>query len=237
MQLRKWLMTVTLFSLAVGAAAAGDDGFVRLFNGKDLTGWKIVLKEAKTDKDVKGDPAKSFVVKDGEIQVPGVMPFGYIHTEKEYSNYVIKYSWTYPKNQPEKTTMNSGLLIHINPPHKVWPHCIEPQGRYMDHGKLFFMGFKAGETKSTFDEAALKKALKPHYEWQTTVTTARGDGTIEVRVNDALISTGSAPLTKGMIGFQSEGAPASTSRTSCLRKSSSSRCWRSSDRTTLAGCH
>ena len=206
MQLRKWLIAVTLFALAVGAAAAGDDGFVRLFNGKDLTGWKIHLKEPKSDKDPKPQPEKSFIVKDGEIQVPGILPFGYIHTEKEYSNYVVKYSWTYPKNQPEKTSMNSGLLIHINLPHKVWPHCIEPQGRYKDHGKLFFMGFATGETKSTFDEEAHKKALKPSDQWHTTETIARGDGTIEVRINGILVSTGSSPLKKGQIGFQSEGA-------------------------------
>ena len=51
------------------------------------------------------------VVKDGEIQVSG-QPYGYFYTDKPYKNYVIRYSWTYPKDQPEKTTMNSGLLVH-----------------------------------------------------------------------------------------------------------------------------
>ena len=183
-------------------AIAGDDkGFVELFNGKDLSGWKTFFK-----KDDKGDPASSVVVKNGEIQASG-FPLGYLYTEKSFKNYVIRYSWTYPKDQPEKTTMNSGLLVHIQEPHKVWPKCIEPQGRYMDHGKLFFIGFGKGDkTESTFDEKALKKALKASDEWNTTEAKILGDGSIEVRVNGVLISTGKTELTKGPIGFQSEGA-------------------------------
>jgi hypothetical protein len=182
-------------------AGAGDKtGFRRLFNGKDLTGWKVLLK------DEKADPAKTVVVKDGEIQVSGD-PFGYFYTDKPFKNFVIRYSWTYPKDQPEKTTMNSGLLLHIQEPHKVFPKCVEPQGRYKDHGKLFFIGFgKDAKIEQKFDEEAQKKALKPSDEWNITEATARGDGSIEVRINGVLVSTGKTELTSGPIGFQSEGA-------------------------------
>ena len=191
---------VFVAGLAFQATAGDDKGFKPLFNGKDLTGWKTFLK------DEKADPAKTLVIKDGEIQVSG-FPYGYFYTEKPFKNYVIRYSWTYPKDQPEKTTMNSGLLVHIQEPHKVWPKCIEPQGRYMDHGKLFFMGFdKDAKKESTFDEKAQKKALKASHEWNTTEATVRGDGSIEVRINGVVVSTGKSELTSGMIGFQSEGA-------------------------------
>jgi hypothetical protein len=36
--------------------------------------------------------------------------------------------------------------------------------------------------------------------------TARGDGSIEVRINGVRVSTGKSELTSGPIGFQSEGA-------------------------------
>jgi hypothetical protein len=185
----------------VSQATAGDDkGFKPLFNGKNLKGWKVFLK------DDKADPAATFVVKDGEIQVSG-FPFGYFYTEKSFKNYVIRYSWTYPKDQPEKTTMNSGLLVHIQEPHKIWPKCIEPQGRYMDHGKLFFPGFgKDDKKESAFNDKAQKKALKASYEWNTTEATVGGDGSIEVRINGTPVSSGKTALTSGMIGFQSEGA-------------------------------
>jgi hypothetical protein len=180
--------------------AGEDKGFKPLFNGKNLDGWKIFLKDGKADSE------KTIVVKDGEIQVSG-FPYGYFYTEKPFKNYVIRYSWTYPKNQPDMTTMNSGLLVHIQEPHKVWPKSIEPQGRYKDHGKLFFIGFdKDAKKESTFDEKAQKKALKASDEWNTTEATVRGDGSIEVRINGVLVSTGKTELTSGPIGFQSEGA-------------------------------
>ena len=188
------------FTALVHLADAGDaKGFKKVFNGKDLTGWKVFLKDGKSNTD-------TIVVKDGEIQVNGD-PFGYFYTEKSFKNYVIRYSWTYPKNQPDKTTMNSGLLVHIQEPHKVWPKSIEPQGRYKDHGKIFFPGWpKDAKHETTFDEKAQKKALKASDEWNTTEATVRGDGSIEVRINGVLVSTVKTELTSGPIGFQSEGA-------------------------------
>ena len=202
---------LVLFALMLGLVwmphlRAGDDkGFKPLFNGKDLTGWKLFLgQDPKRDT---GDPKAAIVVKDGEIQVSG-NPWGYFYTDKSYKNYVIRYSWRYPKNQPDNTTMNSGLLVHIQEPHKVWPKSVEPQGRYKDHGKLFFIGFPKGyaDEHSKFDEAAQKKALKPSDEWNTTEAIVKADGSIEVRINGTLVSTGKSDLTSGPIGFQAEGA-------------------------------
>jgi hypothetical protein len=199
--MKRLCITFALFAaVALSAVRAGEDkGFKPLFNGKDMTGWKTFLK------DDKADPAKAFVVKDGEIQVGGE-PFGYFYTDKSFKNYVLRYSWTYPKDQPEKTTMNSGLLVHIQEPHKIWPKSVEPQGRYKDHGKIFFIGFAKDEkTSQNFDEKAQQKALKPSHEWNTTEVTVK-DGTIEVKINGVLVNTGKSELKSGPIGFQSEGA-------------------------------
>src|SRR5882724_4619179 len=178
------LLLTIAFGLASRASVAGagdDKGFKPLFNGKDLKGWKTFLKD-------QGNDVMTIVVKDGEIQVDG-FPNGYFYTDKSYKNYIVRYSWTYPKNQPEKTTMNSGLLLHIQEPHKVWPKSVEPQGRFKDHGKLFFPGFsKDDKVEQKFDEAAQQKALKASHEWNTTEVTARGDGSIEVRINGVPVS-------------------------------------------------
>ena len=67
------------FAALVHLADAGDaKGFTKVFNGKDLTGWKIYLKDDKTNTD-------NIVVKDGEIQVNGD-PFGYFYTDKSFKN-------------------------------------------------------------------------------------------------------------------------------------------------------
>lgn len=202
---RKQLLRLTAFlALSVSTVSigrAGSDGFRPLFNGKDLTGWKTVTK------DDKGSAAEMLTVKNGEIQVSG-FPYGFFYSEQSFSNYVLRYSWRYPKEQPEKSTMNSGLLMHMQPPFNVvWPKSIEPQGRYKDHGKLFAPGFPKGTTiEQTFDEAKQQKALKPADEWNTTEVTAKADGNVEVRLNGQLINTAKVSVTSGPIGFQSEGA-------------------------------
>ena len=178
-------------------AADKDEGWTPLFNGKDLTGLKVHFKDA--DKDA--DPKKTFSVKEGALIVSG-KPTCYICTDKSYKNYVLRYDWRFPEGS--KPDSNSGLLVHIQPPHKVMPKCVEPQGRYRDHGKLFLLGGVKGETK--FDEKAHAKALKPMGQWSTTEVTCAADGSISVKLNGTPISSGKTDLTSGPIGFQSEGS-------------------------------
>src|SRR5262249_30866388 len=93
----------------------------------------------------------------------------------------------------------------IQPPHAIWPKSVEPQGRYFDHGKLFFPGgVKPLEQK--FDAEAQKKALQPIGEWGTTEITCKADGSIAVKLNGTPVSWGKTELTEGPIGWQSEGA-------------------------------
>jgi hypothetical protein len=191
----KICLSAAVFALFVSTAAADD--WKPLFNGKDLTGLKVKFN----DKDKDADPAKTFAVKDGAIIVSG-KPTCYLYTDKDYSNYVISYEWRFPEGS--KPDSNSGLLLHIQLPHKVMPKCVEAQGRYYDHGKLFFIG-GVKPTDVMFDEAAHKKALKPMGEWSTTETTCKADGTISVKLNGVPVASGKTELTSGPIGFQSEG--------------------------------
>jgi hypothetical protein len=168
-----------------------------LFNGKDLTGFKTFIDPNAGD----ADPAKTWIVEDGVIRCTG-KPSGYFYTDKSYSNYVLRYDWRYPAGSPPSS--NSGCLVHIQPPHALWPQSVEPQGRYFDHGKLFFIKVKPIEQK--FDEEAEKRAQKPIGEWNTTEITCEADGTVTVKVNDVPVSSGKTELKEGPIGWQSEGA-------------------------------
>jgi hypothetical protein len=193
------LICLFAFMLAVltisGSPAADKDGWTPLFNGRDLTGWKVQFKDS--DKDA--DPAKTFTVKDEAMIVSG-KPTCYIHTDKSYKDYVLTFDWRYPPGSSPDS--NSGLLVHIQPPPKVMPKSVEPQGRYKDHGKLFFLGVKG---EGTFDAEAHKKALKPMGEWSTTEVTCKADGSISVKLNGVPVSSGKTELTSGPIGFQCEG--------------------------------
>jgi len=189
----------SLSAVAEDKKAENEEGFVQLFNGKNLTGWQTFLKEKDAD------PAKTWTVKDGVIHCTG-KPYGYFYSDRSFKNYVIRYDWRYPKEQPEKTTLNSGLLVHIQTPHKVWPMCIEAQGAYANHGQIYFVSGAKAIGKATNDNEARKKALKPKEEWHTTEMTCKADGSFVVKINGIEVSSGKSELTEGPIGFQSEGA-------------------------------
>jgi hypothetical protein len=150
-----------LFGVQPGGAA--EDGFVKIFNGKDLSGLKIVPESAKD----------TFKAEDGVLKVSG-KPNGYFYTEKSYKNFVVRFEWRYPEKAG-----NSGLLVYIQPPHKVWPKCVEVQGAYGSHGQIFAIGGAKG--KYTDDKDARKKALKPHQEWNTTEVVSMNGKLIEFR--------------------------------------------------------
>ena len=177
----------------LNAVSAQDEGFTSLFNGKDMTGWKFEIDKKK---DAKADPAKVFTVKEGMIVVSG-SPFGYFYTDKSYKNYTLRFDWQYPKKSG-----NSGLLVHIQSPHKVWPKSVEVQGMHKDHGKIFAIGGAKGTFKT--DTAAQKKAIKDVGQWNTTEVICK-DGEITSKINDIQVSTGKGELTDGPFGFQSEG--------------------------------
>lgn len=101
---------VSGFLLVCGLAAVGlisqsqaeppSEGFVSLFNGKDLTGWV----------NVNGAPG-TFYVKDGEIITSG-QPTGFLRTDKQYENFELELEWMHV----EKEKMaNSGLFVWGDP--------------------------------------------------------------------------------------------------------------------------
>jgi hypothetical protein len=107
-------MLAALVVILVGSGPAGSaddkDGAIKLFNGKDLTGFYTWLKGQGKN----SDPEKVFTVHDGMIHVSGKIFGGFI-TEKEYENYhlVTEFKWgekTWPPR--ENATRDSGILLH-----------------------------------------------------------------------------------------------------------------------------
>jgi hypothetical protein len=183
------LALVSVLFLLGSASPAADDDFVKVFNGKDLAGLKIFPENAKDTFKVEGEVLK----------VSG-KPNGYFYTDKSYKNFVLRFDWRYPEKAG-----NSGLLVYIQTPHKVYPRCIEVQGAYGSHGTIF--GIQGGKGKYTDNTEARKKALKKHDEWNTTEVTSV-DGKLTAKVNGEVVCEGQTEgLTEGPLGWQSEGAP------------------------------
>jgi len=97
-----------------------------LFNGKDLAGLEVWLKDTQRE-----DPKKVFRVTDGQLHLTGD-GFGYAATEKAYRDYrvTVEYKWG-KKTDGGKFVRNSGLLLNaIGPPggaNGTWMSCIECQ--------------------------------------------------------------------------------------------------------------
>jgi hypothetical protein len=142
------LLTVAL----LGSVSRADDGgksFVKLFNGRNLDGFEIYLRENvtgtvndKTERPVNSDPKGVFRVHDGMIHVSGE-EWGYILTKQEYENYHLRaeFKWGVSTYAPRKNSArDSGILFHVVPPYKVWPKSIEFQIIEGRTGEIILVG-------------------------------------------------------------------------------------------------
>ncbi len=180
---------------------------IKLFNGKNLDGWKTYLDPKA--KDVK--PEDVWSVKDGVIHCKG-KPFGYLLTEKEYGDYVLTVEWRWPEKPG-----NSGVFVHVSGPDKIWPKGVEAQLFHQHAGDFWLVG----DFKLTVDKERQDKKTPRHFnrmnkeqavekepgEWNRYEITCKGD-TIKLVVNGKLVNEGTdAEAAKGKILLQSEGAP------------------------------
>jgi len=152
---------------------------IDLFNGEDLSGWTVYLKDGA------GDPGV-FTVRDGLIRCTG-SPAGYLRTEQDYRNYKLHLEWRWVA-----TPGNSGVLLHMSAPDVVWPKSIECQLMSGNAGDFFVIG---GSSE------------KPAGEWNVYEIVCKDDGIYPV-VNGELKNVGTdASVSAGKICVQSEGAP------------------------------
>src|SRR5262245_22496699 len=212
--MRSLLALVSLFVVNAAVAAEPDkDGFVPLFNGKDLTGWVPVNVHPKT-----------FFVKDGEIITTG-QPIGYMRTEKQYENFILEMEWMHVNKEK---VGNSGLF--------VWGDALPVAGSPFTRGievqilvNLLYKDKKTGEVTATSHgdvfaiQGATCKPDRPHPggwmrclpneyrakgggEWNHYRVEAK-DGVIKLSVNGKEVSgVSECKPRKGYLALESEGA-------------------------------
>ena len=127
MLIRNCLFSCVLALVTVQTTCA-EDGWIELFNGKDLTGWtpKIVGHEA-------GDNfADTFRIVDGKLCVSYDKyegdfndRFGHLFYKEPFSNYILKLEYRIvgdqAPNAPEWALRNSGIMIHGQTPESMSP--------------------------------------------------------------------------------------------------------------------
>ena len=106
-------------------------------------------------------------------------------------------------DEEHRAASNTGFMIHINEPHKVWPQSLEVQGKWSEMCSIKSNGGIADLTIDD-DPAARESARKPVGEWNDVEIISR-DGTLESYLNGTRICRSEAgELTEGQIGLQSE---------------------------------
>ena len=203
-----------LFLLALASTGFAEDGFVPMFNGRDLTGWVNANCAPET-----------WGVKDGVITCTG-KPTGAMRTEQQYENFIMEVEWRHLQSGG-----NSGVFIWGSPisaPGVPFLRGIEVQvldqgyadnfekktGKKSDwftcHGDVFPIhgatmtpiGRSHGQRSFPSEERS-----KPSPEWNHYRIVCNA-GSIRLSVNGKEVSGGDDCIyRKGYLALESEGAP------------------------------
>ena len=117
---------------------ADAEGFVSIFNGKDLSGWTIKIAGEKLGENYQD----TFVVEDGVLKVTYDNyetfdgKFGHLFYDTPHSHYVLRVDYRFVeghcKGAPDYTWINSGVMLHSQSPqsmsfNQAFPASIEAQ--------------------------------------------------------------------------------------------------------------
>jgi hypothetical protein len=205
---RNHILLGFLFATASSMFAAEADGFVPLFNGKDLTGWVNANCAPET-----------WSVTNGMIHCTG-HPTGAMRTERQYENFILEAEWRHLSSGG-----NSGIFIWGTPiaspgvpflrgiEVQVLDHGYNAKGKnewYTTHGDVFPIhgahmkpfGRHNGERSFPSEERS-----KPSPEWNHYRIVCT-NGTIRLSVNGKEVSGGEeCNYRKGYLALESEGGP------------------------------
>jgi hypothetical protein len=185
-----FLAPVLLLGLGAGARPPREGGWVSLFNGKDLTGWKINGEE-------------KWVVEQGTIVCESTaQKYGYLTTEKTYRDFDLRLEFK------GEAAGNSGVFFHaritgIDPQHgpDIEGIQVEVDPNVDKHtGGLYESGGRGWVMMPTPEG---ERALKPG-QWNDLEVSVRGNH-IVTRLNGVKVVDYMDPaprFTDGVIGLQ-----------------------------------
>jgi len=197
--MRKSILGIAMMLSALVCSCGEGNSKKELFNGENLEGWTCVLDE-------KSDVPTSEVygVKDGNIHIVG-NPFGYMRTDKKYSNYKLHVEWRWVG---EGT--NSGLFLHVQDGDKLWPNAIECQLCNGKAGDFVMLGGSKIAEIECVGQFPIKDRIgnfeKPVGEWNIAEVVCQGNS-ITVSINGQLQNQATSETSEGYIALQSEGGP------------------------------
>lgn len=138
------VLVTCVLGLAPSATAESkpeNDGWIPLFNGKNLDGWYSYLESDGKNKDPRG----VFKVEDGMIHIldvpmsGGKSNNGYLATTKDFSNVRIHAAYKWGAKRAYEGKRNSGLLYLAVGPDAIYPTSLELQIEETDVGDLWIV--------------------------------------------------------------------------------------------------
>jgi hypothetical protein len=211
---RPILAVIALAAALALPVSAADPQALRLFNGKDLSGWSHFLVDAKV-------PAADVWSVRGGVLVCKGEPQGYLYTDTEHASFRLLVEWRWAPGAAARLgkTPNSGVLLRVNGAPKAIPRAYEAQLRSGDAGDLYgFWGLplegdaaRRREAKShemlgdMVGFAKAEAAERPEGEWNVYEITVDGPSIVAFVNGKKVNEASGAAVLPGRIGLQSEG--------------------------------
>lgn len=182
------------------------DGWISLFNGKDLEGWMPKIKGYPLGENY----ADTFRVEDGAIKVSYDKyskfdgKFGHLFYKKPFGNYRLRIEYRFVGDQcpggPGWATRNSGVMIHCQPPDTMrkdqeFPVSVEVQflGGLNDKPRSTCNACTPGTNVVVDGKLEKKHTINSHAktyggdQWVSMEVEVHGNGTIKHIVDDQVV--------------------------------------------------
>lgn len=156
--------------------------------------------------------AESWSAENETLNTTG-QPRGYLLSKESYGDFTLQLELRYqtPESDEDLPQLNTGVLLYVVGENRLWPVCLEVQGKYIELAQIK-SNARDLKVEAETDIPARDAARKPPEEWNQLEITGRA-GALTVKLNGEQVSQSQpavrngSPLTEGRIGLQSEGSP------------------------------
>jgi mono/diheme cytochrome c family protein len=190
-----------------------ERGFVRIFNGRDFTGWKFLVGLGCAPPPQgcgTTQPGTSFVIRSGVMHGSG-KAHGFAYTDRKYRNFTLRLDYLAERPADWDSDdiyfyANTGYHLFLMDENLfVWPKSITLAGEQRDVLKPVALGGVTIKAQ-TWDNDARLRVVRPLGEWNSIEIVSK-DGDIKAYLNDTLISTVTQHefTQPGHIGLQMQG--------------------------------